>query len=76
LCGEKNDIILESMEFPEPVIHLSEEPKSKADQDKMTQALVKLQEEDTTFHAHTDEETGQVIIVGMGELHLDILVDR
>ena len=70
----KNDIILESMEFPEPVIHLSVEPKSKADQDKMTQALVKLQEEDPTFHAHTDEETGQVIIGGMGELHLDILV--
>ncbi|HCG2469474.1 TPA: elongation factor G [Staphylococcus aureus] len=76
LCGEKNDIILEAMEFPEPVIHLSVEPKSKADQDKMTQALVKLQEEDPTFHAHTDEETGQVIIGGMGELHLDILVDR
>lgn len=76
LCDEKNDIILESMEFPEPVIHLSVEPKSKADQDKMTQALVKLQEEDPTFHAHTDEETGQVIIGGMGELHLDILVDR
>ena len=76
LCGEKNDIILVSMEFPEPVIHLSVEPKSKADQDKMTQALVKLQEEDPTFHAHTDEETGQVIIGGMGELHLDILVDR
>ncbi|MGN5882937.1 elongation factor G [Staphylococcus simulans] len=76
LCGEKNDVILESMEFPEPVIHLSVEPKSKADQDKMTQALVKLQEEDPTFHAHTDEETGQVIIGGMGELHLDILVDR
>lgn len=76
LCGEKNDIILESMEFPEPVIHLSVEPKSKADQDKMTQALVKLQEEDPTFKAHTDEETGQVIIGGMGELHLDIIVDR
>ncbi|HHA6876425.1 TPA: elongation factor G [Staphylococcus aureus] len=76
LCGEKNDIILKSMEFPEPVIHLSVEPKSKADQDKMTQALVKLQEEDPTFHAHTDEETGQVIIGGMGELYLDILVDR
>ena len=67
LCGEKNDIILESMEFPEPVIHLSVEPKSKADQDKMTQALVKLQEEDPTFHAHTDEETGQVIIGGQGK---------
>ncbi|KTE93941.1 hypothetical protein FE68_15580, partial [Staphylococcus aureus] len=68
--------ILESMEFPEPDIHLSVEPKSKADQDKMTQALVKLQEEDPTFHAHTDGETGQVIIGGMGELHLDILIDR
>ena len=64
------------MEFPEPVIHLSVEPKSKAEQDKMTQALVKLQEEDPTFRAHTDDETGQVIIGGMGELHLDILVDR
>ena len=64
------------MEFPEPVIHLSVEPKSKADQDKMTTALVKLQEEDPTFHASTNEETGQVIIGGMGELHLDILVDR
>ena len=76
LCGEKDDIILESMEFPEPVIQLSVEPKSKADQAKMTESLVKLQEEDPTFHAHTDEETGQVIIAGMGELHLDILVDR
>ncbi|HCD19915.1 elongation factor G [Macrococcoides caseolyticum subsp. caseolyticum] len=76
LCDEKNQVILESMEFPEPVIHLSVEPKSKADQDKMTNALVKLQEEDPTFHAHTDPETGQVIIGGMGELHLDILVDR
>ncbi|QCT75703.1 elongation factor G [Macrococcoides canis] len=76
LCDEKIQVILESMEFPEPVIHLSVEPKSKADQDKMTNALVKLQEEDPTFHAHTDPETGQVIIGGMGELHLDILVDR
>ena len=76
LCDEKNQVILESMDFPEPVIHLSVEPKSKADQDKMTSALVKLQEEDPTFTAHTDEETGQVIIGGMGELHLDILVDR
>ncbi|MBL1240139.1 elongation factor G, partial [Enterobacter hormaechei] len=76
LCGEKNDIILESMEFPEPVIHLSVEPKSKADQDKMSQALGKLQEEDATFHAHTDKETGQVIIGGMGDLHLDTLVVR
>ena len=64
------------MDFPEPVISLSVEPKSKADQDKMGQALQKLQEEDPTFRAHTDQETGQVIISGMGELHLDILVDR
>ena len=76
LCDEKNLVILESMEFPEPVISLSVEPKSKADQDKMGQALQKLQEEDPTFRAHTDEETGQTIISGMGELHLDILVDR
>ncbi|MBU5214719.1 MULTISPECIES: elongation factor G [Heyndrickxia] len=76
LCDEKDLVILESMEFPEPVIQLSVEPKSKADQDKMTTALQKLQEEDPTFRAHTDQETGQVIIAGMGELHLDILVDR
>ncbi|MGP9039319.1 elongation factor G [Cytobacillus kochii] len=76
LCDEKSLVILESMEFPEPVISLSIEPKSKADQDKMTTALQKLQEEDPTFRAHTDQETGQVIIAGMGELHLDILVDR
>ena len=76
LCDEKNHVILESMEFPEPVISLSVEPKSKADQDKMGQALQKLQEEDPTFRAHTDQETGQTIISGMGELHLDILVDR
>ncbi|WP_462421738.1 elongation factor G [Salinicoccus sp. Marseille-QA3877] len=76
LTQEKLDIILESMDFPEPVIHLSVEPKSKADQDKMTTALVKLQEEDPTFTARTDNETGQVIIGGMGELHLDVLVDR
>ena len=76
LCDEKNLVILESMVFPEPVIQLSVEPKSKADQDKMTTALQKLQEEDPTFRAHTDEETGQIIIAGMGELHLDILVDR
>lgn len=76
LCDEKNLVILESMVFPEPVIQLSVEPKSKADQDKMTTALQKLQEEDPTFRAHTDQETGQVIIAGMGELHLDILVDR
>lgn len=76
LCDEKDFVILESMEFPEPVISLSVEPKSKADQDKMGQALAKLQEEDPTFRAHTDQETGQTIISGMGELHLDILVDR
>ncbi|KQL52119.1 elongation factor G [Heyndrickxia shackletonii] len=76
LCDEKNLVILESMEFPEPVIELSVEPKSKADQDKMTTALQKLQEEDPTFRAHTDQETGQTIIAGMGELHLDIIVDR
>ncbi|MEK4138839.1 elongation factor G [Kurthia sp. FSL E2-0154] len=76
LCDEKALVILESMEFPEPVISLSVEPKSKADQDKMGQALQKLQEEDPTFRAHTDPETGQTIISGMGELHLDILVDR
>jgi elongation factor G len=76
LCDEKALVILESMNFPEPVIQLSVEPKSKADQDKMTTALQKLQEEDPTFRAHTDQETGQTIIAGMGELHLDILVDR
>ena len=69
-------LFLESMEFPEPVISLSVEPKSKADQDKMGTALQKLQEEDPTFRAHTDQETGQTIIAGMGELHLDIIVDR
>ena len=76
LTQEKLNVILESMEFPEPVIHLSVEPKSKSDQDKLTTALVKLQEEDPTFTARTDKETGQVIIGGMGELHLDVLVDR
>ncbi|MEZ0118002.1 elongation factor G [Heyndrickxia faecalis] len=76
LCDDSNPVILESMEFPEPVIQLSVEPKSKADQDKMTTALQKLQEEDPTFRAHTDPETGQTIIEGMGELHLDIIVDR
>ncbi|EHL76275.1 elongation factor G [Bacillus smithii] len=76
LCDEKNPIILESMEFPDPVISVAIEPKSKADQDKMSIALSKLQEEDPTFHAHTDTETGQTIIAGMGELHLDIIVDR
>ncbi|MGL4523434.1 MAG: elongation factor G [Bacilli bacterium] len=76
LCEEKNAVILESMEFPEPVISVAIEPKSKADQDKMGTALSKLQEEDPTFRAHTDQETGQTIIAGMGELHLDIIVDR
>ncbi|MCL6572935.1 MAG: elongation factor G [Bacillus sp. (in: Bacteria)] len=76
LCDDKNLVILESMVFPEPVIQLSVEPKSKADQDKMSNALQKLQEEDPSFRAHTDPETGQTIIAGMGELHLDVLVDR
>lgn len=76
LCDEKNLVILESMEFPEPVITVAIEPKSKADQDKMGAALAKLQEEDPTFRAETNVETGQVEIAGMGELHLDIIVDR
>ena len=76
LCDEKHQIILESMEFPEPVIQLAVEPKSKADQDKMGLALQKLAEEDPTFKVHTDHETGQTVIAGMGELHLDVLVDR
>ncbi len=76
LCDEKKQIILESMEFPEPVIQLAVEPKSKADQDKMALALQKLAEEDPTFRVHTDHETGQTVIAGMGELHLDVLVDR
>lgn len=76
LCDEKNPIILESMEFPEPVIELSLEPKTKADQDKMGLALNKLAEEDPTFKTYTNEETGQTIIAGVGELHLDIIVDR
>ena len=76
LCDEKNPIILESMEFPEPVLELSLEPKTKADQDKMGLALSKLAEEDPTFKTYTNEETGQTIIAGVGELHLDIIVDR
>ncbi|MBO8165264.1 MAG: elongation factor G [Brevibacillus sp.] len=76
LCDEKAPVILESMEFPEPVIQVAIEPKSKADQDKMGIALSKLAEEDPTFRAWTDEETGQTIIAGMGELHLEIIVDR
>ncbi|WP_338969659.1 elongation factor G [Spiroplasma endosymbiont of Labia minor] len=76
LCDEKSPIILESIHVPEPVIHLALEPKTKADQEKMSLALNKLAEEDPTFRTYTDEETGQTIIAGMGELHLDILVDR
>jgi len=76
LCDEKKPCILESMVFPEPVIELAVEPKSKADQDKMAVALQKLSEEDPTFRASTNHETGQTIIAGMGELHLDIIVDR
>jgi elongation factor G len=76
LCDDKNPIILEAMTFPEPVISIAIEPKSKGDQDKMSVALAKLAEEDPTFRASTDEETGQTIIEGMGELHLDIIVDR
>ncbi len=76
LCDEKHPIILESMEFPEPVIRVAIEPKTKAGQEKMGIALAKLAEEDPTFRAYTDEETGQTIIAGMGELHLEIIVDR
>ncbi len=76
LCDEKNPVILESMEFPDPVIELAIEPKTKAGQQKLDEALMKLAEEDPTFRAHTNPETGQTIIAGMGELHLDIIVDR
>ncbi len=76
LCDEQHPVILESMEFPEPVIELAIEPKTKAGQQKMGEALAKLAEEDPTFRAHTNEETGQTIIAGMGELHLEIIVDR
>ena len=76
LCDEKHPVILESMEFPDPVIRVAIEPKTKAGQEKMGIALAKLAEEDPTFRAYTDEETGQTIIAGMGELHLDIIVDR
>ena len=76
LCDEKKAVILEQMEFPEPVIELAVEPKSKADQEKMGIALQKLAEEDPTFRVHTNQETGQTVIAGMGELHLDVLVDR
>ena len=76
LCDEKAPVILESMDFPEPVIRVAIEPKTKAGQEKMGLALVKLAEEDPTFKTYTDEETGQTIIAGMGELHLEIIVDR
>ena len=76
ICDEQHPVILESMEFPEPVIELAIEPKTKAGQDKMDIALAKLAEEDPTFRQHTDQETGQTIIAGMGELHLEIIVDR
>ena len=76
ICDEQHPVILESMEFPDPVIELSIEPKTKAGQGKMAEALAKLAEEDPTFRAHTDQETGQTIIAGMGELHLEIIVDR
>ena len=76
LCDEKNQVVLESMVFPDPVIQVAIEPKTKAGQDKMTMALVKLAEEDPTFKTFTDQQTGQTIIAGMGELHLEIIVDR
>ena len=76
ICDEQHPVILESMEFPDPVIELAIEPKTKAGQGKMGEALAKLAEEDPTFRAHTDQETGQTIIAGMGELHLEIIVDR
>ena len=76
ICDERHPVVLESMEFPEPVIELAIEPKTKNDQGKMGEALAKLAEEDPTFRAHTDQETGQTIIAGMGELHLEVIVDR
>ena len=76
LCDAEHPILLESITFPEPVISIAIEPKSTADQDKMANALQRLAEEDPTFRVHTDENTGQTIISGMGELHLDVLVDR
>ncbi len=76
LCDEKSPIVLEALEFPEPVIHVAVEPKTKQDQDKMGRALYSLAEEDPTFTVHTDEDTGQTIIAGMGELHLEVIVDR
>ncbi len=76
LCAIDAPIVLEELEFPEPVIHVAVEPKTKADQDKMSKALFSLSEEDPTFQVRSDEETGQTIISGMGELHLEVLVDR
>ena len=76
LCDSKKQIMLETIEFPEPVIKVAVEPKSKADQDKLTEALIKLAEEDPTFRVQYDDQTGQTVISGMGELHLDIIVDR
>ena len=76
LCAIEAPIVLEELEFPEPVIHVAVEPKTKADQDKMSKALFSLSEEDPTFQVRSDEETGQTIISGMGELHLEVLVDR
>jgi len=76
LCDENNPVVLESMEFPEPVISVAIEPKTKADQDKLSMALNKLAQEDPSFRVKVDEETGQTIISGMGELHLEIIVDR
>ncbi len=76
LCDPNNEVLLETIEFPEPVVNVAIEPKSKADQDKMTEALIKLAEEDPTFRVRYDDQTGQTVIAGMGELHLDIIVDR
>src|SRR4030095_3483178 len=76
ICDEKKPIILESMTFPEPVISLAIEPKTKGDQEKLGQGLAKLMAEDPTFRVNTDDQTGQVVIRGMGELHLEIIVDR
>jgi len=76
LCDQNSEVLLETIEFPEPVVKVAIEPKSKADQDKMTEALIKLAEEDPTFRVNYDDQTGQTIIAGMGELHLDIIVDR
>src|SRR5690606_6758040 len=76
LCDPANPVILESMTFPEPVIEVAIEPKSKADQEKLSTAIQRLAEEDPTFRVKLDEETGQTVISGMGELHLEILVDR